>query len=93
MNPSFPISNYDISDFDYFEIHGCKKMIEPGSYSYIEHVDDENAEFWTVYGCYIPTRKNQYLGFEALVDCVDRESAEIVRRLLNFAAKETGGAA
>jgi hypothetical protein len=36
--------------FDNYEISGCKKYPEDGGGSFIEPVEDGEAEFWTLYG-------------------------------------------
>ena len=36
--------------FDNYEISGCKKFQDDGGGSYIEPMEDAEAEFWTLYG-------------------------------------------
>lgn len=74
-----------MTGFQNFEVHGCMKIYDGvvdknGVDHYIEQCDDNEADFWTVYGHYSPESGQQ--GVEALVDCTDRRSAELVHKLL-----------
>jgi hypothetical protein len=75
MKPAFQLFH-----FYSFEVHGCKEFHLLGLPSYTEQVEDEEAQFWTVYGHYSPESGHQ--GAEALVHCTDRHSAELVQKLL-----------
>src|SRR5688572_15191904 len=75
MSPSF-----QLFDFDAFEVHACREYDKGTPAAFTAHVDSPHAEFWTVYGHYSPDSGQQ--GIEALIDCTDRPSAEIVQKLL-----------
>jgi hypothetical protein len=73
------MTSFQLFDFDNFEVHGCVE-VNSGGYEYTEQCDDKDATFWTVYGHYSPESGEQ--GVEALVDCTDKRSAEIVQGIL-----------
>jgi uncharacterized Ntn-hydrolase superfamily protein len=73
------MNDFQLFDFDNFEVHGCAE-VNSGGYEYTEQCDDKEATFWTVYGHY--SAKSGQQGVEALVDCTDRRSAELVQKLL-----------
>ena len=70
--------SFQLFDFDDFEVHGCAEAYDEG-HRYIEQVDDKDAQFWTVYGHY--SGEKGIHGVEALIDCCDRDSAELVQKL------------
>ena len=67
--------HFDLSRFDGFEVHPVK---DDGDCC--EQCAPHEATFWTVYGHYDPASGEQ--GVEALIDCTDEYSADLVYDLL-----------
>ena len=67
--------HFDLSSFDGFEVHPVKDHGD-----YCEQCAPPVAMFWTVYGHYAPD-SGEY-GVEALIDCADEHSADLVYNLL-----------
>lgn len=60
-----------------FEVHPCKED-EHG----VEQCEPEEAEFWSVYVRFIPSRKNdQFGGVDCIADC---ETEEMANNLVSF---------
>ncbi|HEV2349297.1 MAG TPA: hypothetical protein VG028_05555 [Terriglobia bacterium] len=69
--------HFNLSSFDGFEVHPVK---DDGDCC--EQCEPHEATFWTVYGHYDPASGE--LGVEALIDCADQHSANLVYNLLDF---------
>jgi hypothetical protein len=69
------VLHFDLSSFDGFEVHPVKDYGDC-----CEQCAPPEATFWTVYGHYDPASGE--LGVEALIDCADEHSADLVHDLL-----------
>ncbi len=67
--------HFDLSSFDCFEVHPVKDHGD-----YCELCSPPEATFWAVYGHYAPDSGQH--GVEALIDCADEHSADLVYNLL-----------
>lgn len=70
--------------FDNFEVHGCKEFSSgksPFKESYVEQVDDDEAEFWSVYIHIVGG------GLECIADCPTKEIALSLTNLLEACCK------
>ena len=74
----------NLTIFDGFEVEGCK-VFNTGLYVYVEQVEDNETEFFTLYGHYDPTDFNNgvpyaKVGLECILDFQTRHEAERASR-------------
>lgn len=56
----------EVALWDALEVHGVRDVSDDGDGTWMEACDDDQAEFWSVYGHYRPT--NDHVGLECITD-------------------------
>lgn len=70
------LENINLTTFDALEIHPVKELMDDGQLFCDQCEEDESPDFYTVYA-HIKTG-----GLQALMDCIDKLTAEAIKTLL-----------